>query len=425
MTSSSAKKRAYHPFIWVGFYLQILPREVLQNIPRSTRHYHENIEQENLFGYRQYMENRQLIATLKEVANSKQLLAINKTLLKLFALKRFMTTYRHALKDKAGGVIAAVVANIEKVATRMPLKKCLRILQLDFTWWYAAKHKIRCADSLPGFCFIRHPAQLMKRETESIKSYLNNPSMRHWPLLSVYHAMRRNADAFFSKNSFYKYAALLKLNRSKPPHRRKKHAAGITAEKPLQLLHADVTPFICADQTRAYIYVMRDNASRAILHASASLQLKAKEWKQAMRTVYEKIKTMPAVALCIMSDGGSENRGVDDFIAEIKADRPIRRIIAQVDVPYSNSMAEAAHYMLKYYGLYHLHISDFEALQKALPQVIDDYNRRPNNVLDGLTPEEALCGIPKEKVFVASKNPITGALRIAENKSMMCCLTKK
>ena len=88
-------------------------------------------------------------------------------------------------------------------------------------------------------------------------------------------------------------------------------------------------------------------------------------------------------------------------------------------------MAEAAHYMLKYYGLYHLHISDFEAPQKALPQVIDDYNRRPNNVLDGLTPEEALCDIPKEKVFVASKNPITGVLRIAENKSMMCCLTKK
>ncbi|PGH40580.1 MAG: hypothetical protein CRN43_02220 [Candidatus Nephrothrix sp. EaCA] len=47
------------------------------------------------------------------------------------------------------------------------------------------------------------------------------------------------------------------------------------------------------------------------------------------------------------------------------------------------TMAEAAHYMLKYYGLYHLHISDFEALQKVLPQVIDDYNRRPNNVLDG------------------------------------------
>jgi len=38
---------------------------------------------------------------------------------------------------------------------------------------------------------------------------------------------------------------------------------------------------------------------------------------------------------------------------------------------------------------------------------------------------KVLHGIPKEKVFAPSKNPITGALRIAENKSMMCCLTKK
>ncbi|PGH38737.1 MAG: hypothetical protein CRN43_13270 [Candidatus Nephrothrix sp. EaCA] len=72
-----------------------------------------------------------------------------------------------------------------------------------------------------------------------------------------------------------------------------------------------------------------------------------------------------------------------------------------------------------------LRVADGERDSGAFPQAVDNYNRRPNHVPDGLRPEEVLNDIPKEKVFVASKNPITGALRIAENKSMMCCLTKK
>ena len=46
-----------------------------------------------------------------------------------------------------------------------------------------------------------------------------------------------------------------------------------------------------------------------------------------------------------------------------------------------------------------LRVADGERDSGAFPQAVDNYNRRPNHVLDGLRPEEVLNDIPKEKVF--------------------------
>jgi hypothetical protein len=46
--------------------------------------------------------------------------------------------------------------------------------------------------------------------------------------------------------------------------------------------------------------------------------------------------------------------------------------------------------MLKHYGLYQMSFGSFERLQPAIETVITDYNHRPNNTLNGLTPMEVL-----------------------------------
>ena len=55
-------------------------------------------------------------------------------------------------------------------------------------------------------------------------------------------------------------------------------------------------------------------------------------------------------------------------------------------------MIEAANKQLKYRFLYHLHIADHSALIKYIDQAMQDYNNRPHDILNGLTPLEVLYG---------------------------------
>lgn len=56
----------------------------------------------------------------------------------------------------------------------------------------------------------------------------------------MYHQIKRDGAAYLSIATFYKYVALLKLQRIQAKLRRKNHAIGIRAEKPLQILHVDI-----------------------------------------------------------------------------------------------------------------------------------------------------------------------------------------
>ena len=54
------------------------------------------------------------------------------------------------------------------------------------------------------------------------------------------------------------------------PRIRKNHTIGIRTDKPLKLLHVDVTKFTCKNGAKAFIYVVKDNFSKAILYAKAT-----------------------------------------------------------------------------------------------------------------------------------------------------------
>ncbi len=55
-------------------------------------------------------------------------------------------------------------------------------------------------------------------------------------------------------------------------------------------------------------------------------------------------------------------------------------------------MIEAANKRLKYDFLYRLKPPNLEKLLELLPQIVQEYNSKPLNVLHGLTPAEALSG---------------------------------
>ena len=415
-------KTSYHPAISVAFYLNCLPTEILQHIPRSTRFDWLHKDKSTCFGYDWFCQNQQLFQTLKLVSTNKKLLQINRALIRIIAIRRFITAHATSMKNKLLSVTQTILCNIVKTNTVLGLTKTLRFLQRPYSAYLKLKRTARCNLSSLYMCIVKHPTQLLKKEVAIIKQYCNDIRFLHWPLASVYEIIKREGTAYFNINTFYKYVNLLKLNRHRQAHRRKNHYTGIRACAPLQIIHADVTVFRTADNKKNYIHLIQDNFSRTILQWAVRTFCKAQTTFENLNTVYEKYLHPASRENCqLISDDGSENYGPVKAFIESTHYPTIQHLIAQRDIEFSNSMIEAANKQLKYRFLYHHHIPDYGALVKHVEQAVNDYNNRPQHVLYGLTPLEVLQGQVPSPLAYATQIQKAKANRLIENKKLKCC----
>src|SRR6266700_506057 len=140
-------KTSYHPSIVVAFYLDCLPHELVQCLPRSTRYdwKHKNLPSQ--FGYDWFCRNQQLFCTLQQISTHNKLLLFNRALLRIIAIKKFITTYAAWAKDHLFQVPQTIIANISKVVPFLGLLKTLRFLQLPYTSFLKLKQPARCIAS--------------------------------------------------------------------------------------------------------------------------------------------------------------------------------------------------------------------------------------------------------------------------------------
>ena len=179
----------------------------------------------------------------------------------------------------------------------------------------------------------------------------------------------------------------------------------------------DVTIYRPLDNTRVYIYFIVDNFSRKILAWKASLKLRADisfdNLKQACidNNLFDN-KTE------LIVDGGSENKGaVDGFIL---SHENWKKLIAQKDIIFSNSIVEAVNKIMKYQYLFKRDFSNFPDINNNLDSFVEDYNSRPHSVLK-LSPNDVADG----KIFDTDKYKenlkAARIKRIAENKACDKC----
>jgi putative transposase len=235
---------------------------------------------------------------------------------------------------------------------------------------------------------------------------LNDNQYKAWPIISIAWLAIRKGILSAAPQTWYKYVKILGITRAKSKSRRKKRDIGIRASKPNQIWHADLTIFRPLDNVKAYIYFIIDNYSRYILAWKVSLKYSAsivfenlkKAYFSAIQTSMQIKKPIPHVDLIV--DGGSENnnRVIEDFLA--LPEITVKKIIAQKDIIFSNSMIEAVNKLVKYR---HLYLHDFDALQKHLHSFILIYNNeRPHCSINGLTPLEAYKGKSMDKNKITS-----------------------
>jgi hypothetical protein len=146
-------------------------------------------------------------------------------------------------------------------------------------------------------------------------------------------------------------------------------------------------------EPRPTIHAVIDNFSRRILAWKLMPRLEPLTTCLVLLEAAKELGPMldPANPATVMADSGVEN--VNSQVDELLGLRPLRRVLAQVEVAYSNSLIEAWWRSLKYGWLFLHHLHSFAALEKLIAWYVGEHNAViPHSAFRGQTPDEMFFG---------------------------------
>ena len=180
----------------------------------------------------------------------------------------------------------------------------------------------------------------------------------------------------------------------------------------------DVTILHLLDGSRVYLHGVLDNFSRRILAWRLERELSASTTREMILSAREALgaQTSDTPRTRVFTDGGSENACLtsDAELAGL-----ITRVIAQVEVSFSNSMIEAFWLALKHRWLYLHRLDKLESVRTLVAAYVGDHNDLiPRVELGGRTPTEAYEGRPAPALEVACREARTR--RLEANRKTTC-----
>ena len=195
----------------------------------------------------------------------------------------------------------------------------------------------------------------------------------------------------------------------------------LKATRPNQFWHTDATVIRLTTGIRIYLQAIIDNFSRRILAWRVTEKLSSETTRALLveaSTDLPSIGERPEVVL--MTDGGSENFG--DVNSLLDDSSWLERVVAQVEVIFSNSLIEAWWRELKYRWLF-LHLLDnADAVRRLVAFYVSQHNEVvPRAVLQGRTPDEVYfdrdTDLP-DRLAVSRREAQQN--RIAQNRGRRC-----
>jgi putative transposase len=122
-----------------------------------------------------------------------------------------------------------------------------------------------------------------------------------------------------------------------------------------------------------------------------------------------------------VTDAGVENTNttVKEFL--ITTDQNIKHLIAQRDIPFSNSKIEAFNKIIKHQFLLPRHLENKKQLDLALENDVITYNTiRPQLSLQGNTPDETFAGKTLDLKSHKTHFKAQIILRVVQNQQNKC-----
>jgi transposase InsO family protein len=206
---------------------------------------------------------------------------------------------------------------------------------------------------------------------------------RHMPLRTLALYAQRAGQVFASATT---WAKLVRQRGWRRPRRRvypEKPKTGIQATRPNEYWHSDVTVLRLVDDTKAYLHAVIDNFSRRILSWRLAKRIDLTTTCEILKEAGKNLGLTPTV----VADSGVEN--VNTGVDQLMADGIVRRVLAQVEVSFSNSMIEAFWRSLRHQWLYLHSLESFTLLKQLIDFSVREHNTQmPHHAFVGQTPDE-------------------------------------
>ena len=362
-------------------------------------------------------DRQQLLESIARLdRRARVLAAVVRLLLALLRVSEFTLDGRRLPQ---GAAKADILRSIESARPWLALGLVLRVLRLEPDRYHAWRHaSAACALDDRTSCPRTSPGQLTVAEVATVKTMVLAPEHRHMPLRTLALCSQRVGKDFASVTT---WAKLVREHGWRRPRHRlhpPKPTVGVRAAQPNETWHVDTTVIRLLDGTRAYIHATIDNFSRKILAWTVAARLEPTSTCQALLAASKHL--VSAGRPLLYADAGIEN--VNGVVDATLFSACLERVLAQVDVTFSNSMIEAFWRSLKHQWLYLNSLDSVERLRTLVAFHVEQYNTQmPHAAFSGQTPDEMYFGmaanLPTE---LAAARQLARAARLAANRGLSC-----
>jgi transposase InsO family protein len=288
-----------------------------------------------------------------------------------------------------------LLRSIDRAGKVLPLNAALRITRLSASRYHSwCRSAVGCdLDDQPS-CPRVVPARLTPNEVENMRKMVEGDDHRHMSLRALALHAQRIGTVFASPSTWYRLVRTAGWRRPRIRVYPAKPKFGIRSSTPGELLHLDVTIIRLLDGTRAYLHAVIDNYSRRILSWTLEERLGSGGTCWILREAVVQLNACPDHAM-VLTDSGSEN--VNGAVDDLLSGEKLTRVLAQVEITFSNSMIEAFWRSLKHSWLYLHSLDSIAGLRRLVEFYVKAHNEVvPHSAFEGQTPDEVFFGIGDE-----------------------------
>jgi len=408
-------RRSYHSDLKLAVQIGIVPDVLLGSIPKSSRHRFVHSDYSKLYGAElsTLFDNMEL---MKEISRSKVALKTATAVLRIASFVKDLGLPFHEIsRVRSPELKKTIVAFVGRISDLMPRDKVLRLIGLPYRRFISwQKGRKLCPSSPLDRCRKSHPNQLSLSELRSIAKYFRMPEFKSWPAVSIAWKLVNDRIVCASVSTITEYAKRLGL--ALRQRRRKSRKSGsVNASRPNEVWHLDATVLTTESHEKIYLQFVLDNYSRKILAWECAPAISGLRTARLLDQACAGLSEAAVGHIDLIVDGGPENN--NRFVTDFLDSTDIRKLVARVDVRYSNSMIEAVNKIIKYDYIFRKPIPDPEHAVPAAAEAIGDYNERPHYALKGLCPNQSHSGLSFDQEAYRTALIDSRERRLSENRS--------
>ncbi|MCB0412684.1 MAG: DDE-type integrase/transposase/recombinase, partial [Bdellovibrionales bacterium] len=275
-----------------------------------------------------------------------------------------------------------ILNQIEKFKKHCSLNELLSLIQLNSSKYFRWKSELKKSDITKKLeCGVKRLNQLTGDEVLQILKLSSSKKYYHFSLSALWKYALRSNVVVCSKDTWFKYVKMFEVKRARPLKNRLTYTLGVRAHQPNEIWHIDVTEIKLLDGTKAYLQAIIDNFSRYVVDWRVNTTKVAQNTIELLKGAKNKIQTQ------LYMDQGGEN--ISNSVNKLLIGKQIQKVLAKVDVKFSNSIIEAFFRSIKNNFLYSKSFTTILELRRSISFYIREHNKKmPHSTFKFETPFE-------------------------------------